>query len=203
LSAYVVFELLFGFVPGVVFGAVFTLTSIMLLYGWGLLLKSHTTKGPPVENEKPTELKTKIEQLLTEARVVIPGGQALLGFQFIATLTKAFSELPLAAQICHAAALCAVAFAVALLMTPAALHRLAFDGSDSARFYRIASPIVVVATVPLAAGIAMDTSIVFWKVTESASFAATAGVAALAVLMLLWIAYPLSQRDRPSLGQPT
>ena len=32
--------------------------------------------------------------MLTEARVIIPGGQALLGFQLIATLTKAFNELP-------------------------------------------------------------------------------------------------------------
>ncbi|XIA63269.1 hypothetical protein ACFIOY_29350 [Bradyrhizobium sp. TZ2] len=38
--------------------------------------------------------ETKIEQLLTEARGIMPGGQALLGFQFVATLTKAFETLP-------------------------------------------------------------------------------------------------------------
>ena len=69
--------------------------------------------------------------------MIIPGGQALLGFQFIATLTKAFAELPYAAQISHLAGLCAVALAVTLLMTPAALHLIAFDGEDSARFYKL------------------------------------------------------------------
>jgi hypothetical protein len=34
--------------------------------------------------ETSTPLKIKVEQLLTEARVIIPDGQALFGFQFIA-----------------------------------------------------------------------------------------------------------------------
>ena len=46
------------------------------------------------KEEEQTPLKTKIEQMLTEARVVIPGAQALLGFQLIAVLTKAFADLP-------------------------------------------------------------------------------------------------------------
>jgi hypothetical protein len=41
----------------------------------------------------PTPLKTTIEQLLTEARLIIPGGQALFGFQFIAMLTSGFDRL--------------------------------------------------------------------------------------------------------------
>jgi hypothetical protein len=41
-----------------------------------------------------TALATKVEQLLTEARVIIPGAQALLGFQFIAMLTSGFDRLP-------------------------------------------------------------------------------------------------------------
>jgi len=93
--------------------------------------------------------------------VIIPGGQALLGFQFIATLSRAFAELPSAAQIGHAAGLCAVALAVTLLMTPAAIHRIAFEGEDSGQFYRIASRIVIAATLPLAAGIAVDVGVVF------------------------------------------
>jgi len=67
-------------------------------------------------------LKTKIEQMLAEARVLLPGGQALLGFQFVATLTKSFHVLPISYQYIHVVDLCAIALAVTLLMTPAALH---------------------------------------------------------------------------------
>ena len=84
-----------------------------------------------------TPLKTKIEQLLTEARVIIPGGQALFGFQFIAMLTSGFDRLPETAKIVHTVALCMVGMNVIVMMTPAALHRLSFDGEDSPRFVRL------------------------------------------------------------------
>ena len=195
LSAYVVFSLLFGSAVGVVTGASFTTISLLLLYGWGFLLKvMNNTEQQPMEKEKPTELKTKIEQLLTEARVIIPGGQALLGFQLIATLTKAFADLPGAMQILHAGGLCSVALAVGLLMTPAALHRIAFQGEDSARFYRIASRVVIVATIPLAAGTAADVGVVIWRVTEGAASATVAGAATFVLLIVMWLAYPLVRR---------
>jgi hypothetical protein len=198
VSAYVVFSLLFGSAVGVATGAAFTVTSLLLLCGWGFFLREIHYVGPLMKEEQPTELKTKIEQLLTEARVIIPGGQALLGFQFIATLTKAFADLPHAVQIIHAAGLCAVALAVTLLMTPAALHRIAFHGEDSARFYRIASRVVIAATVPLAAGTAADVGVVFWRVTEGAAAAVIAGAATFAVLIAMWLAYPFNRRARVS-----
>ena len=46
------------------------------------------------EDGQDTPLKNKIEQLLTEARVIIPGGQALLGFQFIVVFTKSSPSFP-------------------------------------------------------------------------------------------------------------
>ena len=51
------------------------------------------------ETEKPTPLSTKVDQLLTEARIIIPGAQALLGFQFAVTLTRAFEQLPVFAKL--------------------------------------------------------------------------------------------------------
>ena len=130
-SAYVVFERFAGIEVGLIFGGALAGTGIFLLYGLGFALRK-TPKPPPPEGE--TSLKTKIEQLLTEARVIIPGGQALLGFQFVATLTKAFETLPQAMKWVHTAALAAVGLSVLLLMTPAALHRLAFHGEDDPQF---------------------------------------------------------------------
>jgi len=43
--------------------------------------------------DKPTPLETQVDQLLTEARVIIPGVQALLGFQLTVTFTQAFTQL--------------------------------------------------------------------------------------------------------------
>jgi len=90
-SAYVVFARFAGNEIGLAFAGLLTATGLSLLYGLGFSLRKRRKALPP---ESETSLKTKIEQLLTEARVIIPGGQALLGFQFVATLTKAFDNLP-------------------------------------------------------------------------------------------------------------
>ena len=47
-----------------------------------------------------TPLHAKIEQLLTEARVVLPGAQALFGFQLAIVLTRAFERLPKRPAFC-------------------------------------------------------------------------------------------------------
>lgn len=193
-SMWVVFEHLFGRTAGLVAGSGFTVVALALLYGLGFALgrTQRPLRMPP--EEKATPLETRIEQLLTEARVIIPGGQALLGFQFIATLTTAFAELPSSAQLIHVAALCAVALAVLLLMTPAALHRIGYGGEDSEDFFRIGSALVTLAAVPLAIGISADVYVVFVKVTQSTAAAVTAGLGALGVFVSVWLLYPVWKR---------
>ena len=137
-TTFVVFESLFNRNVGVVAGIAFAAVAFLFLYALGLILRiGH--KGQMPLSEKQTLLKNKIEQLLTEARVIIPGAQALLGFQFVVVFVRSFAELPGWVKITHAAALAAVALSVVLLMTPAALHRIAYDGENAQSFFRISS----------------------------------------------------------------
>jgi hypothetical protein len=193
--AFVVFGHLFGRGTDIVAGAVFTSVSLCLLYAAGFVMRAlGGRKDRMRQEEQETPLKTKIEQLLTEARVIIPGGQALLGFQFTATLTRAFSELPTGAKYIHAGGLCAIALAVILLMTPAALHRIAYDGEDNETFFRVGSALVIAAAFPLAAGVSADIYVAFLKAAESGPVAVAASLASFAVLIVLWFAYPLLWR---------
>src|SRR5579871_736855 len=192
-SIFTVLQHLFGRTTGIIIGASFTAVALFLLYGLGLLLRSGSGQMP--DEEGATPLSVKVEQLLTEARVIIPGGQALLGFQLIATLTKAFAELPDSAKYIHAAALCAVALAVMLLMAPAALHRIAFNGEDDETFLRIGSGLVIAATFALALGIAADIHVVFFKVSDDARIAGLTALVSLLVLLGVWFAYPLWRRS--------
>lgn len=141
--------------------------------------------------ESPTPLSTKVEQLLTEARVIIPGGQALFGFQFIAMLTKAFDQLPAGSQLVHTAALCLIAMNVIVLMTPAALHRLSYGGEDSEEFLRLGSALVIAAPMLLASGIAAELYVVFEKVLADTGWAAAAGFAGWLVMTAFWYIIPL------------
>ena len=112
------------------------------------------------EKAEPTPLPTKIDQMLTEARVILPGAQALLGFQLAIVLTEAFEKLPTAMKLMHGMALIFLALTIVLLMAPAAYHRIVYAGEDSEAFRRTGSRFVAASTIPLALGLAADVFVV-------------------------------------------
>jgi hypothetical protein len=117
-------------------------------------------------------LATKIDQMLTEARVIIPGAQALFGFRFVVMLTTGFDRLPQTSKVMHAIALGLIAVNVVLLMMPAALHRLSYGGEDCPEFLRIGSALVIAAPLFLAGGIATETYVVIQKVIDDVTWSA-------------------------------
>jgi uncharacterized protein DUF6328 len=194
-TTFVVFESLFNRNIGVIAGGTFAIVAFSFLYALGLVLRSeHKSQMPP--SEKQTLLKTKIEQLLTEARVIIPGAQALLGFQFVVVFVRSFVELPGWVKMIHVVALAAIALSIVLLMTPAALHRIAYDGENSPMFFRIGSALVVAAAFPLAIGIAADICVVGFKITGGAQLASLMGCGSLLILVTFWFLYRLWLRHR-------
>jgi hypothetical protein len=192
LAGYVVIQRHFGFAVGIACAAALVLVSSSAWFGLELL---HREKDiMPETSDAKTPLATKVEQALTEARVIIPGAQALFGFQFIAMLTAGFDELPQAPKIVHAVALALVAMNIVLLMTPAALHRLSFGGADSENFLRAASALVIAAPLFLAAGISAESYVVLGKVIDSKLAAAGYAAASFAVLAIFWYVLPLVMR---------
>lgn len=67
---------------------------------------------------------------------------------------------------------------------------------DHPDFFRIGSRLVIVASIPLAIGISGDVAVVFFKTTDDAIVALSAGAIALLVLLGFWLVYPLWQRVR-------
>lgn len=108
--------------------------------------------------EPPTKSDTyKIAQAtIEEARMVLPGIQALFGFQLVAAFNQRFTELTASNQYLHYAALVGTAISAAIIMTPAAYHRIAERYTNSTRFIRIASRLVALAMVPLMLAICAD-----------------------------------------------
>ncbi len=146
--------------------------------------------------EAEATLSGKIDQMLTEARVILPGAQALLGFQFIVTMTRAFAQSPREVQYIHFVALAALALCIVLLIAPAAIHRMAFRGRDSERFHTIGSWIVSAALLPLIVGITGDLYIAMLRTLQSATAALAGACAAGLLLLSLWYALPVILRLR-------
>jgi len=159
--------------------------ALSLWYGIAVL------RGPPPEREEKTEdmkLEDKIVQVLTEARVVLPGAQALVGFQLAITLMDAYEKLPHASKELHLAAIFADILAVIFLMAPAAYHRIVERGEDTERFHRFASAMILLALAVLPAGFALDLVVVVRKQSQSEALAAAAGIGTAAFFYLLWFA---------------
>jgi hypothetical protein len=164
------------------------LVTLFFWYGLGWANQSRRKGGRAMSGESTgrTPLKEKIEQVLTECRVALPGVQALLGFQFATTLMEGFQNLPESSKLVHLASLGCMALSMVLLITPAAFHRLAEDGEDTERFHRFASVLLLAALVPLACGISGDVFVVARKLMGSAAPAVGMAAGALVLFLATW-----------------
>ena len=155
--------------------------------------------GKSSGQEEQAKLSDKIKHVLTEARVVLPGAQALLGFQFITFLMEGFERLPSSSKYIHLASLALVGLTVILLITPAAYHRLVEEGEETEHFHRFASYMVIAALIPLALGMCVDFYVVLQKVTGSLRFSIIASLLMLSFFYSLWFGLTLYARARQRL----
>jgi hypothetical protein len=74
--------------------------------------------------KEKVSLDSAAKHILEECRMVLPGIQALFGFQLIAVFNEGFGEkLSKGEQALHLVAILLVTAAIALVMAPAAVHR--------------------------------------------------------------------------------
>jgi uncharacterized protein DUF6328 len=194
-----------GTITGVIFGVTITFLALVFWYGPVLVRRKHKDTRQTVkvmtsdEGQKVaghTPLHDKIRQVLTEARVIIPGNQALLGFQFAIILQAGFRELAPWLKWIHLASLSLIALSTVLLLTPAAYHRIVEQGEETEHFYRVAHIMVVSSLPPLAVGICGDFVLVVYELTETRSAALVAAGLMLSIFGVLWFGYPWFRRNR-------
>jgi uncharacterized protein DUF6328 len=190
-------ERIMGASGGIAVGAAVGVTALIFWYGieaWQRRTTGHAERAMTKRQKEAVEdpgLHEKIDQMLTEARVILPGAQALLGFQLAIVLTTAFEKLPPAIKLAHGMALLCIALTIVLLMAPAAYHRIVYAGEDSEAFRRIGGRFVAASTIPLALGLATDVFVVATKIVSSEIGAMVAGLAVLLMLVGLWHGLPL------------
>ena len=185
-----------GTTGGLIAGAVAGLTCLSLWYGLGWLSRSRKENNHEKPKANRTSLKTKIDQALTEARVVLPGAQALLGFQLITMFMEAFDKLPNSSKFIHMASLALIALTTILLMTPAAYHRIAERGEDTERIHKVASAFLMGAMITLPLGICGDVYVVVDKVTNSVALAVGCATVALACFYGTWFGFTTYRRTQ-------
>jgi hypothetical protein len=138
------------------------------------------------------------QEAVEEARMVLPGIQALFGFQLIAVFNERFAKLPQELQLLHLAAIVLIALAIALIMTPAAYHRQVEPGNASRFFVMLTSRLITAAMVPLLLALCMEVYLLVTMVIASAFWALLIALALAAVFVGTWFVFPaVMQRRRP------
>jgi hypothetical protein len=201
---FVAAEKLAGTLAGLISGAAAVVIAITFWYGIEAVAGHRHKPGAKEDvsmaenrDSRPhqTKLKDKIKHVLTETRVVLPGAQALLGFQFLTILTEAFDKLPASSKYVHFISLCLIALSIILLMTPAAYHRIVEKGEETEHFHRFASGILLAAMAPFALGLSGDLFVVTRKVVDSTEFAIAVAALALSLFYGLWFGLTLYWRS--------
>jgi hypothetical protein len=141
-------------------------------------------------------LKEEMTNIVSEARMVIPGAQALFGFQTMAVFNQRFADLPTSGLVCYLAGLGLLALSIALLLAPAAYHRIAQGGQVSHHLIKLSSRFIFCGMAPLALSLALDIYVVCLAAVGDARTGAAAGIIALALFTWFWFIFPLARRAR-------
>jgi len=211
LDLYVASHPTLGYTQAIVIGICASLLALAFWYGLEFIRRrerepeikeeQEMSKQKEKEAEDGSKLKDKIKHVLTECRVVLPGAQALLCFQFITTLTEAFEKLPQSSKYVHLLSLALVAVSIVLLMTPAAYHRIVERGEETEHFHRFASRILIAAMIPLGLGVCGDFFIIARKITESEAVAFVAALCVLLFFFVMWFGVTIYRRNQERSGQ--
>jgi uncharacterized protein DUF6328 len=146
-------------------------------------------------NQKKETLEEEVDHIVEEGRMVLPGIQALFGFQLVAVFNQRFAEvLPPAGRVLHLVALMLVSIAIALIMAPAAYHRQAERGTISRYFANFASRLIAVAMLPLLLAISLEVALVAYAIVVRLWVSALCGGTLALLFIWLWFVYPASRR---------
>ena len=157
----------------------------------------------PSNEREELSLNDAASHVLEECRTVVPGMQALFGFQLIAVFSSAFGEqLSSMERMLHLIAIVLVTIAIALVMTPAALHNQTEPLAVSRRFIRISSRLLMASMAPLALGLCLDIYLVARVIVGTRGVAATVAASLLGVFIVLWLLLPRISRSRSIASAP-
>lgn len=141
-------------------------------------------------------IKDEVSHIESESRMILPGIQALFGFQLIAVFNDRFENLPLEFQLTHWFAISCTAIATIFVLSPAAYHRLAEPHSISRRFTQWSNKLMVMALIPLMLGCVTDFFLIGYMITKNMLVSAVVSAILLAVFLFNWFIVPLSMRNK-------
>jgi Family of unknown function (DUF6328) len=142
------------------------------------------------EHSEQLSLSKQAEYLLGECRMVLPGIQALFGFQLMVVFSDGYEQkLTQAQQELHLLAIGLVVIAVTIIMTPAAYHRQRGRGEVTERFVTISSRLLLWSMLPLAIALSLDFYLIMIA-TTTAAWVVVVSVLVFSFIIAFWFILP-------------
>jgi phosphohistidine phosphatase SixA len=152
----------------------------------------------PEKEELP--LSKAAEYLLEECRMVLPGIQALFGFQLIAVFNSGFEDkLDPAQRSLHLLAIGLACVAIVLIMAPAALHRQTDPRAVTKSFVDVSTRLLLWSMAPLAFSVCIDFYLVAQIIVDNTLGALLAAML-VAIFAVLWVVLPRVRRIQSAIG---
>jgi hypothetical protein len=115
---------------------------------------------------------------------------ALFGFQLVAVFSAGFPEkLTRSEQLIHLGAIALTAIAVALIMTPAALHRAMGSQTVTKLFVHVSSRLLLLSMFPLALSVSLEFYLIA-RVIVGGNAVTLFAIALFAIFAMLWFVLP-------------
>jgi hypothetical protein len=145
------------------------------------------------DESRQERINRELIELLNELRVALPGVQFLFAFLLIVPFQQSFAKATDFQRGVYFVALAAAVVATALLIAPAAQHRVLFRQHDKEKLLRRGSRSAFAGTVVLAVAIVSAVLLVLDVLYSRTVAWVTAGVVS-ALLAWWWVAVPFWQR---------
>jgi hypothetical protein len=125
--------------------------------------------------------------------MVLPGIQALFGFQLIAVFNSTFSEkLSAAEQRLHLLAIILVAISIVIIMTPAAYHRQTGTRTVTQQFIDISTRLMLLSVIPLAISICIEVYLTSRLILNDVGISLILTVGLFVLFVIMWFILPRS-----------
>ncbi len=150
-----------------------------------------------IKNHKEQiSLNSATTHILEECRMVLPGIQALFGFQLISIFSQGFDDkLSSFDQRLHLLSICLIVISVTLVMAPAALHRQTHLTSVSERFLQITSTFLLWGMLALAAGLCLEIFLIAEVILHDRAMSLLIAALFWVFFLFLWVILPRKERD--------
>jgi Family of unknown function (DUF6328) len=154
-------------------------------------------KSEKVEQMPLTEAVT---HLLEECRMVLPGIQALFGFQLIVVFNPGFQEkLNAIERGLHLTAISLIVIAIAMVMAPAAYHRQRDPQSVSEEFVFVATRLLLFSMFPLMIALGLEFFLIARVITNRLTLSIVLALIVMSIFSTLWFLLPRNQTLKAAL----